>query len=140
MSQLGVSFSEVVPGGTGEQRILLHTPKSSRLGILISHSSLHPTESPRSIKIRDKESTGVTMCSLCPHETTTSNPLPVPCTFRVSPFWKGSSSFSVAWKLYRATDSIGGSAGGSRGRLGLAARGAPGSALRTRRRAGRKPR
>lgn len=41
-----------------------------------------------------------------------------PCTFKVSPFWKGSSSFSVVWKLYRATDSM---LQGTSGALGLAA-------------------
>lgn len=55
-------------------------------------------------------------------------------TFRVSPFWKGSSSFSVAWKLYRATDSmaVAGRLEGSRGCLGLAPRRAVGSGLSTR--------
>lgn len=78
------------------------------------------------------------MCPICPHKATASNPpcprlvTPVPCTFRVSPFWKGSSSFSVAWKLYRATDSIGGLWEGSRGCLGLAVRGALGSGLSAR--------
>lgn len=100
--------------------------------------SSNPPESARSVKVRDKESPGVTVCPLRAPKEQHPNPprsvTPVPCTFSVSPFWKGSSSFSVAWKLYRATDSMapGGLSERSRSRLGLAARGVLGSGLSAR--------
>lgn len=49
MSQLGLSSSEVVPGGTGKQGMLFHPPKSSRL------SPYTPQEAPGALKAGTKK-------------------------------------------------------------------------------------
>lgn len=84
-----------VPGGTDEQYppllgMLLCTPKPQR-------TAPSPHVKPQR---GDKAPALPYVPSPSPpnHQT--------PGTFSVSPFRKGSSSFSVAWKLYRATDSI----------------------------------
>lgn len=77
---------------------------------LLKNNNFSSTESPNQVTNNCNEST--------PCTNTTPPQLLSPCTFKVSPFWKGSSSFSVVWKLYRATDSM---LQGTSGALGLAA-------------------
>lgn len=119
MSHLGVS-SEVVPGGTGEQGMLLYTPKSSRLAPYI------PQKTPEALKSGTKKAS--VSPSLCPHKTTASNlplsPVPSGCPLsgraaRPSP-WPGSC---------RGPPTPSGSAVGVPGLPG--ARSPPGSGART---------
>lgn len=76
-----------VPSAAGDAALHPKTPKNG---------SISPCKPQKR-----RQSTGVTLRTL----SFPSQP-PNPRTFSVSPFRKGSSSFSVAWKLYRATDSI----------------------------------
>lgn len=121
MSQLHVS-SEVVPGGTGKQGMLLHTPKSSSLAPYI------PQKTPEALK----SGTENTPVSLCPHKATSSNPpglvSPVPSACPLSgraahpsPSPGSCTGPPIPW--------LWGAAGGV---PGLAARGALRSGLRAR--------